>query len=119
VPAAGSLPQIVTPAPFALPPVATATRAPTATPAPTLCDTGTAETRYVTDRNGAYVFDGVQDNSVALGLLTYRASVQTFGKLEGRALSNSNKWYAVKYNNTCAYLWADPADSRLSTTKPK
>ena len=102
--------------PFRLPPVVTSTPVP---PTPSLCDSRTAETRYVSDANGIYVFDSAQDGGKALGLLTFRTAVQTFGTIEGRVSSNSSKWFVVRYNNRCAYAWADAKESRLSTTKPK
>jgi hypothetical protein len=102
--------------PLRLPPVVTSTPVP---PTPSLCDSRTAETRYVSDANGIYVFDSAQDGGKALGLLTFRTAVQTFGTIEGRVSSNSSKWFVVRYNNRCAYAWADAKESRLSTTKPK
>jgi hypothetical protein len=82
------------------------------------CGTGTAETRYVADRSGAIVFDRADANQAALGTLPYRNSVQAYGTVPGRMTGNSDKWFAVRYGERCAYIWADPASSRLSTTRP-
>jgi hypothetical protein len=112
-PPAGATPARITP-----PPAAT-TSQPAQPQLASACDGRTAETRYVVDANGAYVFDSAQDNFKVLGLLTFRTSVQVYGTIEGRQSSNSNMWFLVRYNNACAYVWADPKQSRLSTTKPK
>jgi hypothetical protein len=82
------------------------------------CGTGTAETRYVADRSGAIVFDRLDASATALGTLPYRNSVQAYGTVTGRLTGNSDKWYAVRYGDRCAYIWEDPAASRLSTTRP-
>jgi hypothetical protein len=82
------------------------------------CGTGTAETRYVADRSGAIVFDRLDASATALGTLPYRNSVQAYGTVSGRLTGNSDKWYAVRYGDHCAYIWEDPAASRLSTTRP-
>jgi hypothetical protein len=87
--------------------------------APFNCGTGTAEVRYVADRSGALVFDRVDAGATTLGTLAFRASVQVYGTVPGRLTGNSDKWYAVKYGTRCAYIWADPANSRLSTTQPR
>lgn len=125
-PPATTAPAILSPATLApevtAAPVAT-TRAGTATAAAQTakfnCGNGTAETRYVADRSGAIVFDGVEAGSGTLVTLQFRASVQVYGTVVGRTTGNSNKWYAVRYGERCGYVWADPADSRLSKTQPK
>lgn len=83
------------------------------------CGTGTAEVRYVADRSGVIVFDKVDAGAGTLGTLAFRSSVQVYGTVTGRLTGNSDKWYAVKYGEHCAYVWADPADSRLGKTQPK
>jgi hypothetical protein len=83
------------------------------------CGSGTAEVRYVADRSGALVFDRVDAGATTLGTLVFRSSVQVYGTVPGRLTGNSDKWYAVKYGERCAYIWADPASSRLSTTQPR
>lgn len=98
-------------------PTGTATVAPQA--AKFSCGNGTAETRYVADRGGAIVFDSVDTGAATVATLTYRTSVQVYGTVTGRLTGNSDKWYAVRYSTRCAYIWADPADSRLSKTQPK
>ena len=106
-----------TAAPIATPRAGAATAAPQA--AKFSCGNGTAETRYVADRSGAIVFDGVVAGSRTLVTLQFRTSVQVYGTITGRTTGNSNKWYAVRYGDKCGYVWADPADSRLSKAQPK
>jgi len=121
-----------TPLPTAQPVFVPATLAPAFTSAPITttrtatpqaakfnCGTGTAEVRYVVDRSGAIVFDRVDTDATALGTLAFRSSVQVYGTFPGRMTGNSDKWYAVKYGERCAYIWADPAGSRLSTIQPR
>jgi hypothetical protein len=117
-------PATLSPAFTSAPITSTRSAAPLATTAPAgakfNCGTGTAELRYVADRNGVIVFDGVDAGANALGTpLTYRSSVQVYGTVTGRMTGNSDKWYAVKYGERCAYIWEDPAGSRLSTTQPR
>ena len=117
------VPATLSPAFTTAPITTTRTAAPVATAAPQAakfnCGSGTAELRYVVDRSGAIVFDRVDAGATALGTLAFRSSVQVYGTVPGRLTGNSDKWYAVKYGEHCAYIWADPAGSRLSTTQPR
>jgi hypothetical protein len=117
------LPATLAPAVTSAPITTTRTAGPVATAvsqaAPFNCGTGTAEVRYVADRSGAIVFDRVDAGATTLGTLAFRSSVQVYGTVPGRLTGNSDKWYAVKYGERCAYIWADPAASRLSTTQPR
>ena len=85
----------------------------------THCDGRTAETRYVATSGGVNVYDTEKDDWKVLGKLAYQASVQVFGTLEGRTTGNSNKWFIVRYNTRCAFVWADPKESNLSLTRPR
>ena len=117
------LPATLAPAFTSAPITTTRAGAPVATAAPQAakfnCGTGTAEVRYVVDRSGAIVFERVDTDAAALGTLAFRSSVQVYGTVPGRMTGNSDKWYAVKYGERCAYIWADPAGSRLSTIQPR
>ena len=116
--APATLVPVVTAVPVAVTPLAgAATAAPQA--AKFSCGNGPAETRYVADRGGAIVFDGVEAGSGTLVTLQFRSSVQVYGMITGRTTGSSNKWYAVRYGDKCGYVWADPADSRLSKSQPK
>ena len=115
--APATLAPVVTAVPIATPRAGAATAAPQA--AKFNCGNGTAETRYVADRSGVIVFDGVEASSGTLVRLQFRTSVQVYGTITGRMTGFSDKWYAVRYGDKCGYVWADPNDSRLSKSQPK